>query len=100
VETRRDITDQELTQYAQIFRALSDETRQRILILLKEQPMSVGQIVGHFSLAQPTISRHLAVLRQAGLVRAERSRQHMIYRLVTDPLNRCCTGFMANFCSA
>ena len=86
------------SQYAQVFKALSDETRQKILVLLKDQPLSVGQIVQHFPLAQPTISRHLAVLRQAGLVRAERSRQQMIYRLVTATMQRCCDGFMKGFC--
>lgn len=86
------------SQYAQVFKALSDETRQKILVLLKQQPLSVGEIVRHFPLAQPTISRHLAVLRQAGLVRAERSRQKMIYRLVTTTMQQCCEGFMKGFC--
>ena len=85
--------------YAQIFKALGDVTRQGILILLKEGPRSVNDIVSNFTLAQPTISRHLAVLRQAGLVSSKRSSQHMIYRIVPDNLRRCCEGFAKRFCS-
>jgi DNA-binding transcriptional ArsR family regulator len=89
--------ESDLRQYVQIFKALSDETRQRILILLQNEPMNVGDIVSHFDLAQPTISRHLSVLRQARLVAAKRSNQHMIYSLSAETMKRCCTGFMSQF---
>ena len=91
--------EQELRDSAQAFKAMSDETRQKILILLNERPMNVTEIVSNFSLAQPTISRHLAVLRHAGLVSAKRSSQHMIYQLERDNLSKFCNGFMDNFSS-
>ena len=96
---RRSSSEHDLSEYAQIFKALSDVTRQGILILLKEGPRSVNEIVSNFTLAQPTISRHLAVLRQAGLVASKRSSQHMIYRIVPENLRRCCEGFAKRFCS-
>jgi ArsR family transcriptional regulator len=57
-----------------VFRALSDPTRLEILRLLAAQPgpTCVCDVVDHFHLAQPTISHHLKVLRESGLVRASR----------------------------
>ena len=46
-----------------VFKALADGTRQEILQLLEEQPYTVGEIVSKFNLSQPTISRHLSVLK-------------------------------------
>ncbi len=89
----------DLQRFAQIFKALGDETRQKILLLLREQPMSVNHIVGHFALAQPTISRHLAVLRQAQLVTAVRSRQRIIYHLAPAALQHLCDTFFSVFCT-
>ena len=84
---------------AEVCKALSDVTRQKILLLLRKQALNVGQIVENFTLAQPTISRHLAVLRQAGLVRAQRSRQQMIYSLVPASINQVCEEFSRAFCN-
>jgi ArsR family transcriptional regulator len=55
-----------------IFKALADPTRLEILRLLAAQrgPTCVCDVVAHFGLSQPTISHHLSVLREAGLVRA------------------------------
>lgn len=64
-----------------IFKALSDPTRQRILQILEDGRLSVGEIVDHFPLSQPTISRHLAVLKEASLVQDERRGQRVLYRL-------------------
>ena len=65
------------------FRALSDPTRRRILRMLAERDMTVSEIVEKFDISQPAVSRHLAVLRQAGLALAERSGQSVVYRLDT-----------------
>lgn len=66
------------------FRALSDPTRRSILRMLGEREMTVGEIVDQFAISQPAVSRHLAVLRQAGLVQAARSGQSVVYRLDTS----------------
>lgn len=65
------------------FKALSDPTRREILRLLGKRAMTVGEIVDQFSISQPSISRHLAVLRQAGLVNARRDGQNVVYALDT-----------------
>jgi len=69
------------------FRALADPSRREILRLLRGGPMSSGEIAEHFSSSWPTISRHLAVLREAGLILAERNGQHVIYELNTTVLD-------------
>ena len=65
------------------FKALSDPTRREILRLLGERELTVGEIVGRFEISQPAISRHLAVLRAAGLVSALRQGQNVVYSLDT-----------------
>ncbi len=82
---------------AAMFKAMSDPTRQRILILLEQRPRTVNEIVSEFSLAQPTISRHLAVLKTAGLVEAERDGQHVRYSLGTSALKDTCRSFFSQF---
>jgi DNA-binding transcriptional ArsR family regulator len=69
---------------SQIFRALADGTRRRILELLRESPLTSGQIADRFDSSWPTISRHLAVLRDAGLVVTERNGQEILYELNTS----------------
>ena len=65
------------------FKALSDGTRREILRLLGKREMSVGEIVDNFAMSQPSISRHLSVLRNAGLVTARRDGQNVVYALDT-----------------
>jgi ArsR family transcriptional regulator, repressor of sdpIR and other operons len=65
------------------FRALADPTRREILRLLRDGPRTSGQIAEHFKSSWPTVSRHLAVLRDAGLILSERSGQQIVYELNT-----------------
>lgn len=66
------------------FRALADETRRDILRLLRNGPLTSGDIADRFDSSWPTISRHLAVLREAGLVMTERQGQEIRYELNTS----------------
>ena len=66
-----------------VFKALADPTRRHILHLLREGPLSSGEIAEHFPSAWATISRHLAVLREAELVTAERDGSSILYELDT-----------------
>lgn len=79
------------------FKALSDQTRREILALLERRERNVSEIVRRFDLTQPTISRHLQVLREARLVRCERRGQHMIYRLDPDALANAASTFFGRF---
>lgn len=68
------------------FGALADPTRAAIVETLAAGGQTVGQIVGRFALSQPSISRHLRVLREAGLVSVEPDGQRRVYHLDPAPL--------------
>jgi ArsR family transcriptional regulator len=78
-------------------KALSDETRQRILEMLLEEEMSVSDIVGAFSMSQPSISHHLSVLRQFGLVTSRKEGKHVFYAINRDNVVACCGRLIAKF---
>ncbi|GAB5084028.1 hypothetical protein Osc2_07960 [Ruminococcus sp. 25CYCFAH16] len=65
----------------EFFQALSNPYRREIIKLLRWENMSVGDIVKRFDIAQPTISRHLDVLRKAEIVTSERKGNQIIYSL-------------------
>ncbi len=66
-----------------VFRALADPTRRRILELLATRDRTAGEIADEFPIAFASVSHHLGVLKNAGLVAAEREGQHVRYRLNT-----------------
>jgi DNA-binding transcriptional ArsR family regulator len=80
-----------------VFKALSDGTRQEILRLLETNQRTVGEIVGNFNLSQPTISRHLSVLKEADLVLDQRHGQNVIYRLNDQMLSTSMRDFFGQF---
>lgn len=84
-------------QMTKVFKALSDSTRQQILRLLEDQQRSVGDIVSNFELSQPTISRHLSVLKEADLVIDQRQGQNVIYRLNDEALSASMHEFFGQF---
>ncbi len=69
-----------------MFDVLAEPTRRRILDSLLEQPLSVNELVGRLALSQPQASKHLRVLREAGLVRVHRDAQRRRYELCPAPL--------------
>ena len=80
---------------ADIFTVVADSARRDILRILLERyipsgevrgELSVSDIVGHLGLSQPTVSKHLKVLREAGLVTVREDGQHRFYRLEYAPL--------------
>ena len=68
------------------FEVLAEESRRRILDLLIEGERPVGDLVERLALSQPAVSKHLKVLREAGLVDSRTDAQRRIYRVRTDPL--------------
>jgi len=68
------------------FEALAEPTRRRILERLRASESSVGELVAQLDVAQPTVSKHLKVLREAGLVSCRTAAQRRIYRLEPTPL--------------
>lgn len=63
------------------FKALADPTRRKILSMLREKNLSAGEIADAFDMSKPSISHHLAILKNAELVLAERDGQNIIYSL-------------------
>ncbi|MBQ7867495.1 MAG: winged helix-turn-helix transcriptional regulator [Clostridia bacterium] len=61
--------------------ALADPTRRKILSLLKVRDMNAGEIAEQFNMTKPSISHHLNLLKQAGLVTAEKHGQNVVYSL-------------------
>jgi DNA-binding transcriptional ArsR family regulator len=69
-----------------VFEVLAEPNRRRILELLRERERPVGELVGALSVSQPAVSKHLRVLRDAGLVEARTDAQRRVYRVRTEPL--------------
>jgi DNA-binding transcriptional ArsR family regulator len=71
---------------ATTFEVLAEPARRRILDLLLEQPRAVGELVDAVGLSQPGTSKHLRVLRDAGLVDVHKDAQRRVYTLRPEPL--------------
>jgi DNA-binding transcriptional ArsR family regulator len=71
---------------ATTFDVLAEPSRRRILDLLREGPRAVGELVDSLGMSQPGVSKHLRVLREAGLVRAHADAQRRHYELRPEPL--------------
>ncbi|QGP80714.1 metalloregulator ArsR/SmtB family transcription factor [Sphingobium sp. CAP-1] len=81
-----------------IFKALASEPRRRILEYLLVEPMTVGEIADNFDMAMPSISKHLAVLKEAGVVREQKRGQYVLHILVQDALTGPLYNFLAPYC--
>lgn len=71
---------------ASTFEVLAEPRRRQILDLLRTGERPVGELVDHLTLAQPTVSKHLRVLREVGLVEVRVDAQRRLYRLRPEPL--------------
>lgn len=80
-----------------IFKALADPTRRKVLQLLREGPMSAGELAEHFAVSKPTMSAHFAVLREADLVDSVKQGTTVIYRLRLSVLEESLLGFAQLF---
>lgn len=76
-----------------VFKALSDPTRRRVLELLRGGAMTAGELAEHFAVSKPTMSAHFAVLREAGLLAAEKQGRTVLYRLELSVLEDALLGF-------
>jgi len=77
-----------------IFKALADPTRRRILALLRDRDRTAGDLAAQFDLAWPTMSGHFAVLREAGLIQADRSGSTITYHLNVTALQEAVMTLM------
>ena len=82
---------------SQVFKALSDPTRRRVLQLLRKGPMGAGELSDQFEVSKPTMSAHFAVLKEANLVHAEKAGKAVIYHLKLSVLEEALIGFVHSF---
>ena len=85
-------------QEAGAFRALADSTRRQILEELRAGELSAGEIAGGFPISGPSISRHLGVLKTAGLIQERRQANRIFYSLAEERLALCVSRFLSAVC--
>jgi DNA-binding transcriptional ArsR family regulator len=92
------MTDVDAEQEAGVFRALADSTRRQILEDLRSGELTAGEITAKFPISGPSISRHLGVLKAAGLVRERRVANRIYYSLVEERLASSVGRFLSAIC--
>ncbi|MBU1540068.1 MAG: autorepressor SdpR family transcription factor [Alphaproteobacteria bacterium] len=80
-----------------VFKALADPTRRRVLELLRQRPMTAGELSEQFAVSRPTMSAHFNVLREADLIDAHKQGTTITYRLKLSVLEDALLGFSQTF---
>ncbi|MBT3389110.1 MAG: winged helix-turn-helix transcriptional regulator [Chloroflexi bacterium] len=86
-----------ITNTVEFAKALADETRQKIMALCCCELVSVNDLVEKLDVAQPTVSHHLKILKNAGLVKSERRGKQVFYTLDQESLARGCCQVAEDF---
>jgi ArsR family transcriptional regulator, arsenate/arsenite/antimonite-responsive transcriptional repressor len=81
-----------------IFEALSSGVRRKILAYLSAGPLTAGEIAGRFEMSKPSVSKHLSILENAGLIQSEKRGQFIHYSLVRESLVNTLNGFVQEVC--
>lgn len=81
-----------------VFEALSSTVRRKILAYLSATDLTAGEIADRFDISKPSVSKHLSVLENAGLIRGERHGQFIHYSLVRDSLVNTLNGYVQEVC--
>jgi ArsR family transcriptional regulator len=79
-----------LTTLTEFTKAIADPTREKIMVFCCCRWRSVGEVADHMGVTQPTVSHHLAILREAGLVEVRPEGKHTFYRLNQTHMAACC----------
>lgn len=77
-----------------VFKALNDPTRREILEMLKDKDLTAGEIAAQFHISKPSISHHLDLLKQAGLVESVKEGQFIYYSLNTTVVDEIFRWFL------
>lgn len=81
-----------------IFKAIADPTRRQILQDLKDSELSAGEIVERFEISGPSISRHLAILKSAKLIKEKKVKNQIFYSLEPENIAHCLGDFLSSVC--
>jgi DNA-binding transcriptional ArsR family regulator len=69
-----------------VFQAIADPTRRKLLELLAEGPLSIASLSSHFTMSRTAVTKHLGILESAGLVSSQKAGREKLYRLEANPL--------------
>lgn len=86
-----------MTAFGNVYKALADPTRRRVLQLLRERDMSAGELAEKFDSSWPTLSRHFSILREADLIQGDKRGASIIYSLNVSVLEEALMGMMDMF---
>ena len=81
-----------------VFEALASTVRRKILAYLSATDLTAGDIAARFEISKPSVSKHLSILENAGLVRGEKRGQFIHYSLVRDNLVNTLNGYVQEVC--
>jgi ArsR family transcriptional regulator, arsenate/arsenite/antimonite-responsive transcriptional repressor len=81
-----------------VFEALASTVRRKILAYLSSTELTAGQIAERFNISKPSISKHLSILENAGLIASERRGQFIHYRMVKDNLANTLNEYLQEVC--
>jgi ArsR family transcriptional regulator len=81
-----------------VFEAIASVTRRKILAYLAEAELTAGDIASRFDMTKPSISKHLSILENAGLIRGRREGQFIRYALVRENIVNTLNGFVQEVC--
>jgi ArsR family transcriptional regulator len=85
-------------QLDKVFEALASVPRRKILAYLSEATLTAGQIAERFEMSKPSLSKHLSILENAGLIRGEKKGQFIHYSLIRDNLVNTLNGYVQDVC--
>ena len=83
---------------SEVFEALASTPRRKILAYLSATELTAGEIASRFAMSKPAISRHLAILESAGLIRGDKRGQFVHYSLVRENLINVLNGYVQELC--
>ncbi|MDE1153345.1 MAG: metalloregulator ArsR/SmtB family transcription factor [Micavibrio sp.] len=81
-----------------VFEALSSVVRRKILAYLSATSLTAGEIADRFEMSKPSMSKHLSILENAGLIKGEKKGQFIHYSLVRESLVNTLNGFVQEVC--
>jgi ArsR family transcriptional regulator len=81
-----------------VFEALASPVRRKILAYVAHSELSAGEIAARFEMTKPSISQHLSLLENAGLVSSQKRGKFVYYRQLPDTLTSTLTGFVQDIC--
>lgn len=81
-----------------IFQALASNARLNILAYLSKSSMTAGEIAERFSMTKPSLSKHLKILENAGLIKGEKKGQFIHYSIIQDHIANTLDGYLQEIC--